>query len=40
MDMKRSKVSSIGPLLHLNDLEQKIIGDGLGEDVADAKIMH
>ena len=33
-------MSSMGPLLHLNELKENILGDGLGEDVVDAKIMH
>ena len=33
-------MSSAGPLLHLNELKEQILGDGLGEDVVDAKIMH
>ena len=40
MDMTQIKVSLAGPLLHLNDLKEQILGDGLGEDVVDAKIMH
>ena len=40
MDMKEIKRCSIGPLLHLNDLKEQLLGDGLGEDVVDAKIMH
>ena len=38
--MTKIKMSSAGPLLHLNDLEEQLLGDGLGEDVVDAKIMH
>ena len=34
------KMSSMAPLLHLNELKEQILGDGLGEDVVDAKIMH
>ena len=30
---------SAGPLLHLNELKEQLIGDGHGEDVVDAKIM-
>ena len=30
----------MGPLLHLNELKEPLLGDGLGEDVVDAKIMH
>ena len=40
MDMTEIKMSSSGPLLHLNELEEQLPGDGLGEDVVDAKIMH
>ena len=31
---------STGPLIHLNELKEQLLGDGLGEDVVDAKIMH
>ena len=34
------KMSSMAPLLHLNELKEQILGDGLGEDGVDAKIMH
>ena len=34
------KRSSKGPLFHLNELKEQLLGDGLGEDVMDAKIMH
>ena len=40
MDMIDIKRSSSGPLLHLNELKEQLLGDGLGEDVVDAKIMH
>ena len=33
-------MSSKGPLLHLNELKEQLLGDGLDEDVVDAKIMH
>ena len=33
-------MSSTGPLLHLNELKEQLLGDGIGEDVVDAKIMH
>ena len=32
-------MSSKSPLLHLNELKEKLLGDGLGEDVVDAMIM-
>ena len=38
--MTEIKMSSPGPLLHLNELEEQLLGDGLGEDVVDANIMH
>ena len=34
------KMSLAGPFLHLNELKEQLLGDGLGEDVVDAKIMH
>ena len=34
-----SKSSSTGHLLHLDELKEQILGDGLREDVVDAKIM-
>ena len=40
MDMKEIKKFSADPLLHLNELKEQLLGDGLGEDVVDAKIMH
>ena len=40
MDMKEIKIYSMGPLLQFNDLKEQLLGDGLGEDVVDAKIMH
>ena len=40
MDMTEIKMSSTGHILHLNELKEKFLGDGLGEDVVDAKIMH
>ena len=40
MDMIEIKISSTGPLLHLNELKEQLLGDGLGEAVVDAKIMH
>ena len=40
MDMKEIKMSSVDPLIHLNDLKEQLLGDGLGKDVVDAKIMH
>ena len=33
-------MSSIGPLLHLNELKEQLLGDVLGEDVVNTKIMH
>ena len=39
-DRDEEKSSSIGPILHLNDLKEKLLGDGLSEDVVDVKIMH
>ena len=38
--MVEIKMSSTGPLLHLNELKEQLLGDGLREDVVDAKIMH
>ena len=38
--MTEIKRSSVGPLLHLNELKEQLLGDGLGEDVVDANIMH
>ena len=40
MDMKEIKRSLEGHVLHLNELKEQLLGDGLGEDVVDAKIMH
>ena len=40
MDMTEIKMSSAGPLLHLNQPKEQILGDGIGKDVVDAKIMH
>ena len=34
--MKEIKMSSVGPLIHLNEMEEEL----LGEDILDAKIMH
>ena len=33
-------MSSMGPLIHLNEFKGQLLGDGIGEDVVDAKIMH
>ena len=33
-------MSSTCPLLYQNDLKEQLLGDGLGEYVVDAKIMH
>ena len=38
--MTEIKMSSAGPLLHLNEMKEQLLGDGIGEDVVDAKIMH
>ena len=40
MDMTMIKMSSKIPLLYLNELKDQLLGDGLGEYVVDAKIMH
>ena len=40
IDMTEIKRSSTGPLLYLNELKDQLLGDGLGEYVVDAKIMH
>ena len=40
MDMKEIKNFSGRPLLHLNELKEQLLGDGLGEDAVDAKIMY
>ena len=40
MNMTEIKMSSVGLVLHLNELKEQLLGDGLGEDVVDAKIMH
>ena len=40
MNMIGIKMSSSGHLLHFNELKEQLLGDGLGEDVVDAKIMH
>ena len=34
------KISLMDHLLHMNDLNEQLLGDRLGEDVVDAKIMH
>ena len=34
------KMYSAGPIIHLNKLKEQLLGDGLGEDVVYAKIMH
>ena len=31
--MTEIKMSSAGPIFHLNELKQQLLGDGLGEDV-------
>ena len=33
-------MSSISPLIHLNELKEQLLGDALGEAGVDAKIMH
>ena len=33
-------MSSRSPLIHLNELKEQLLGDGLGEAGVDAKIMH
>ena len=33
-------VSSIGLLLNLNEMNEKLLGERLGKDVVDAMIMH
>ena len=38
--MTEVKMSSTGPFLHLNEMKEQLLGDGLGKDIVDAKIMH
>ena len=33
-------IYSMGILLHLNEMKEQILGNGINEDVVDAKIMH
>ena len=40
MDMRDNKMHSEGPLIHLNEMKEQILGDGLGEYVVEAKIIH
>ena len=42
MDMNKNiiKISSTGLILHLNELNEQLLGDRLGEVVVNAKIMH
>ena len=38
--MTEIKRYSTCPLIHLNELKEQHLGNGLGEDVVEAKIMH
>ena len=40
MDMTEIKNFLVGSLFHLNELKEQLLGDGLGEDVVDAKILQ